>query len=192
MNPIEVTIAVARAFEAAGIEYFLGGSMATSFQGHPRLTNDIDFVVRLRVTHIRPLRQALGADFEVDEVALADAVRRKASWNIFHLPTVTRIDLFVLKDSEYDTEEFLRRRAVELLPGQRVVLKSAEDSVLRKLLWFQSGAESSSQQFRDVAEVLRVQGAALDAGYLDKWAHTLGLQILLARARGATQNFTGR
>ena len=41
----EIAIRVARALEAAGVEYFLGGSMASSVQGGPRLTRDDDFVV---------------------------------------------------------------------------------------------------------------------------------------------------
>lgn len=185
MTAVEVALAVGRALESIGVEYFLGGSMASSFQGHPRLTNDLDFVVRLRVTDVVPLKNALGVDFEVDEEALTDAVRRKRSWNIFHVPTVMRVDLFVLKDGEYDAEEFLRKRPFEVLPGQRLVLKSPEDSVLRKLLCFRAGGEQSSQQFRDVVEVLRVQGKALNDAYLDTWAKKLDLVEILARARAA-------
>jgi len=185
MTPLEVGLAVARALESIRVEYFLGGSMASSFHGQPRLTNDLDFVVLLRVSDIRPLAQALGPDFEVDEEALADAVRRKSSWNIFHLPTVTRVDLFVVRDGEYDAEEFLRKRAYEVLPGRRLVLKSPEDSVLRKLLWFQAGGESNTQQFRDVVEVLRVQRGLLSDAYLAAWARKLGIEGLLERARAA-------
>jgi hypothetical protein len=185
VSPLDVALAVARALDHIQVGYFLGGSMASSFQGQPRLTNDLDFVVLLRVADVARLKAALGPDFEVDEQALEDAARRKSSWNIFHLPTVTRVDLFVVKDGEYDAEEFLRRRPWEVAPGQRLVLKSPEDSVLRKLLWFREGGESSSQQFRDVVEVLRVQGAALDAAYLRRWARTLGIEALLQRARDA-------
>jgi hypothetical protein len=185
MTPLEIAVAVARALESIGVEYFLGGSMATSVQGEPRLTPDLDFVVLLRVGDVLRLKAALGPDFEVDEEALTDAVRRKGSWNIFHVPTVTRIDLFILKDGEYDAEEFLRKRPFEVLAGQRIVLKSPEDSVLRKLLWFRAGGEQSTQQFQDVVHVLRVQGKRLNEGYLDAWARKLDLVELLARARAA-------
>lgn len=187
MTPLDVALAVGHALESIGVEYFLGGSMASSFQGQPRLTNDLDFVVLLSGADIDPFKIALGPDFEVDEQALADAVRRKGSWNIFHLPTVTRVDLFVVKDGEYDASEFLRRRAYEVAPGRRLVLKSPEDSVLRKLLWFQAGGEQNSQQFRDVVEVLRVQRGALDESYLASWSRKLGLDALLERARAAAK-----
>ncbi len=183
MTPLEVALAVARALEATGVGYFLGGSMASSLYGQPRLTNDLDFVVLLRPNEVEPLKRALGPDFDVDEVALEDAARRKGSWNIFHAPTVTRVDLFVVRDDDYDAEEFLRRRRVTVAPGQSLMVKSAEDTVLRKLLWFRAGGEANSQQLRDVVEVLRVQGERLDAAYLAAWARKLDLEALLARAR---------
>ena len=78
--------------------------MASSFQGQPRLTNDLDFVVRLREHDVEPLKKALGADFDVDEVALLDAINRRGSWNIFYRPSVTRIDLFLVKEIDSGTK----------------------------------------------------------------------------------------
>lgn len=183
MTALDVALSVARALESCGVDYFLGGSMASSLYGQPRLTNDIDFVVLLRPNQVVALKAALGDDFDVDEVALEDAARRKGSWNIFHAPTVTRIDLFVVRDDDYDAEEFLRRRRMTVLPGEALFVKSAEDTVLRKLLWFKAGGEANSQQLRDVVDVLRVQGARLDDAYLTAWARKLDLVALLARAR---------
>ncbi len=71
-----------------------------------------------------------------------------------------------------------------VVPGTLyLVLKSPEDTVHRKLLWFQTGAENNSQQFRDVVEVLRFQGERLDVGYLSRWASQLNLTRLLERVR---------
>ena len=43
-DPIGIALRVARALTAVGADYFLGGSLASSLQGEPRSTNDIDFV----------------------------------------------------------------------------------------------------------------------------------------------------
>jgi hypothetical protein len=67
--------------------------------------------------------------------------------------------------------------------GEELVVKSPEDSVRRKLLWFRQGGEVSEKQWRDVVEVLRVSGAGLAVDYLDVWAGRLALGDLLARAR---------
>jgi hypothetical protein len=64
-NAIDIALKVASAFTSVGAEYFLGGSLASSLQGEPRATNDIDFVVALPAGRIHAFRDALGTDFDV-------------------------------------------------------------------------------------------------------------------------------
>jgi len=84
-NALDIALKVARALTAVGAEYFLGGSLASSLQGEPRATNDIDFVISLPAPRINTLRDALGADFEVDTDMLRDAVLHARSANAFYL-----------------------------------------------------------------------------------------------------------
>ncbi len=183
MDVLDVALLVAGALERTGVGYFLGGSLASSLQGEPRSTNDVDLVVDLGEEDVAPLVAALGPDFDVDEPALREAARSRTSWNVIYVPLVTKIDLFLLRDAPFDASEFARRRPVEVREGRTLFVKSAEDTVLRKLLWFRSGGGVSDRQWRDVVEVLRQSRAALDGAYLDLWAGRLGLVELLARAR---------
>jgi len=91
-DELDVALTVARALERLGIPYFVGGSLASSLQGEPRSTNDVDFVVDLPEARVDAFAEALGPAFEVDVDALKDAARRRGSWNIFHLPLVVKID----------------------------------------------------------------------------------------------------
>jgi hypothetical protein len=85
--------------------------------------------------------------------------------------------------TEFDRSEFSRRRRVVLTAeGRGLYIKSSEDSVLRKPLWFREGGEVSSTQWRDVVQILRLAVGTLDAAYLREWASQLGVQDLLARA----------
>jgi hypothetical protein len=182
MDVVDVTLLVTSALERCGIDYFLGGSLASSFQGEPRATNDVDLVVRLTEEAVGPLVEALGADFDVDAEALRRAARERSSWNAIYAPLVTKIDLFVLRDGPFDASEFERRRRVEVRPGQSLFIKSPEDSVLRKLLWYRSGGCVSDRQWRDVVQVLRQSRDQLDERYLAAWSGRLGVAELLARA----------
>ena len=181
-STLVVALKFAVACEAVQVPYFLGGSVASSLQGQPRHTQDIDFVVELTARQVPDLIRALGPDFEVDDEALIDAVQRKRSWNIFFLPEVMRLALFIAGDSEFDRLELARRQKIELLPGRFLFVKSPEDSVLRKLSWYLAGGEQMNSQWKDVVEILRVQRDRLDAQYLNHWAPQLGIQHLLARA----------
>ena len=61
-------------------------------------------------------------------------------------------------------------------------MKSPEDTVLRKLLWYRAGGEESAKQWRDVVAVLRISGPVLDLPYMERWAVELGIDDLLRRA----------
>jgi hypothetical protein len=183
-DALDVALLVAKALDHVGAEYFVGGSVASSLQGEPRATNDIDFVVAMRPRMVPAFAAALGSDFEVDQEMLGDALSRASCANIFYLPMVTKIDLFGVGATPFDEAEFNRRKRVRVRQtGEELVLKSPEDTVLRKLLWFREGGEVSDKQWRDIVEVLRVSGPDLESAYLDGWAARLALQELLARAR---------
>lgn len=189
MDVLDVALLVADALERSGVDYFLGGSLASSFQGEPRATNDIDLVVDLSEANVERFVAALGSAFEVDEEALRRAARERGSWNVIHLPTVTKIDLFFRRDEPFDRSEFSRRERVEVRNGRSLFVKRAEDTVLRKLLWYRMGGGVSDRQWRDLVEVLRHSEPLLDAAYLEEWAGKLGLAALLAKARQEAVGF---
>lgn len=183
-DEISVALRVANAIESAGGSYFVGGSVASSIQGQPRATNDIDIVLDMPLGNINAFVDALGKDFEVDRAMLRDALQHGRSCNIFYLPLLTKVDLFGIGPTPYDEIEFARKRPHPVRAnGDTLVIKSPEDTVLRKLLWFREGGSVSEKQWRDVLEVLRVSATLMDAHYLDSWANRLGLESLLARAR---------
>lgn len=181
-DAIEVALRVADALESVGAAYFVGGSLASSLDGQPRATNDIDFVIDMPIGRIGEFVTVLGAEFEVDLDMLRDAVMHGRSANIFYLPLVLKIDLFGHAHGPFDDAEFSRRRAIEVREGRVLFVKAPEDTVLRKMLWFRQGGEVSERQWRDLIGVLRTQGPNLDVAYMQGWARHLGISDLLARA----------
>lgn len=112
-------------------------------------------MIALPIGRTNALRDAFGSDFEVDTDMLRDAVLHARSANAFYLPVVTKIDFFGRGYEPFDESEFSRRRpAVVRAGGETIVVKSAEDTVLRKLLWFREGGEVSEKQWRDIVSVL--------------------------------------
>jgi hypothetical protein len=182
-DAIDIALRVASALTSVGADYFVGGSFASSLQGEPRATNDIDFVVSLPLGRVDALQAALGSDFEVDADALREAVLHASCANAFYLPVVTKIDFFGRGHEPFDESEFSRRRPVVVRAGESLVIKAPEDTVLRKLLWYRQGGEVSDRQWRDIVSVLDISGAMMDDAYLDEWAARLGVLDLLHRAR---------
>ena len=171
--------------EDLGVSYQIGGSVATSVYGVPRSTLDVDIVADLPESCADPMVAQLEDAYYIDAAMIRDAIRRRASFNLIHLTSMVKIDVFVLKRRPFDEQAFRRRRLDTLDEGadaRLVPIATPEDMVLHKLDWYRKGGEVSDRQWRDVVGVLAVQGESLDRAYLDHWAAELELEALLARA----------
>ena len=137
----------------------------------------------LEEQHVGPLVEALSGAFYVDEQRARDAVRRRVSFNLIHLATLLKVDLFVLRDDLLARQEMARRQMFELTPGGPAVpVATAEDTVLQKLRWYRLGGGISDRQWADLLGVLKVQRGRLDLGYLRHGAIHLEVADLLDRA----------
>jgi len=181
---LEITFHVVETFDRLGIPYLVGGSLASSLHGIPRATQDVDLVVRMTHRHVAGLVVALRPAFYLDESAIHDAVEQHASFNLIHLRTLLKADVFVGKDDEASRAQMERRQRYEIgtEPRRALVVASAEDVVAQKLYWFRLGDEVSDRQWSDAIGVLRVGGAGLDLDYLRRAATLLGVEDLLSRA----------
>jgi hypothetical protein len=178
---LQVAFLVINVLQELGLEYHLGGSYASAVHGIPRQTHDVDLVVEMDPGLERRIASALEGGFYVDEQAIARAVRDRSSFNVVHLDTGIKVDLFVKGTSPFDESEFQRRIVVRVgdSPPKEIFLKSAEDTILRKLLWYRMGGEVSDRQWQDVRGIVGVQAGGLDTAYLDEWADRLGIRDLL-------------
>ncbi len=182
---LDVMAPIVAVFEQLGILYHIGGSVASSVYGIPRATLDIDLVADIRPEQVRPFVKLLETSYDVDEDAVREPLRYQSSFNLLHLDTMIKVDVFIPKASAFDRQVFLRKRQDTLDPTDQArlfYLASAEDMVLKKLLWYKAGGMVSDQQWKDVLGILKVQATALDLPYLNQWAGQLVIGDLLARA----------
>lgn len=180
-----------KAFNETGIDYYIGGSIASSAYGIPRSTLDIDIAADLQLKHAAKLVSRLKGSYYIESEMVSDAIQRQSSFNIIHLETMLKVDIFIVKDTPFDREAFCRKKQ-EVLDedneSDRFYLASAEDIILYKLVWYRLGEGVSERQWRDLVGVIKVQNIKLDKEYLRFWASELEISDLLEQAfiEGAT------
>lgn len=181
---LEVTFKVVKVFNSLGVEYYIGGSIASSAYGVARSTLDVDMVANMNSDHAQALEELLEKEFYVDIDTINNAITQHSSFNLIHLDTMLKIDVFIHRDQPFSNRVFMRRTekfVSEDIP-EKLCFPSPEDIILIKLDWYKSTGESLSHQWNDILGVLKVQGVKLDLDYLKTWAKELGVSELLERA----------
>ncbi|HWP97599.1 MAG TPA: hypothetical protein VN426_12205 [Syntrophomonadaceae bacterium] len=180
--PFSVTLKVIKVLEECDINYFIGGSLGSSLYGIPRATLDADLVSQLDRSKVEQLVEKLKDEFYIDADMIYDAIQHESCFNVIHLSTMFKVDIFVLKNDPYAKEEFSRRKPEIIAEtGQIMQIATPEDIILTKLLWYKDGGCVASRQFLDAKGVLKVQRERLDHDYLKHWAKTLGVDDWLEK-----------
>ncbi len=184
MNPTEILGLVTKALNALGVSHMICGSLASSVHGLPRATMDADLVAEIKPGQAELIVKALKKDFYVEKESILDAISNSSSFNIIHLASSFKVDIFLLRNNPYSINEFARRmpQAVSGNSEPPFFVATPEDVILSKLRWYLQGGEVSERQWSDIVGVIKVQGEQLDLEYLKHWASELGLSGILIKA----------
>ncbi len=167
-------------FDALNIPYFIGGSLASSLHGLWRQTADIDLVADVPMSKVEALAHDLQDDFYADEEMIASAILHGRSFNVIHLQTAFKFDVFPLGRDAFNQSQMRRRILVSAeklgVPGN-VPVATVEDIMLAKLAWYRQS--ESEQQWKDLLGMVRARREALDREYLKEWARFLHVEDLL-------------
>ena len=171
-----------RVFKHLKIDFFLTGSVAASFYGKPRSTNDVDVVADIHEHHVAGLLEQFPAPgFYLSEQALREALAHRSQFNILHPGTGLKIDVMIPQDNAFNASRFQRRRESVPVAEGMTFLASGEDVILMKMKYYQEGG--SDKHLADIEGIFAVSGQNLDLDYLEVWAERLGLQETWSRIR---------
>jgi len=175
---------ITKLFKEIGIQYLIGGSVASSMLGLSRTTMDVDIVSIITTNRVSDLYEGLKDKYYIDKEMIYDAIEKRSSFNIIHIESMFKVDIFILKDREYDKESFFRKKIDSFSEGENYIdifIYSPEDIILNKLEWYKIGGEISERQWNDVKGVIKVQDKNLDLDYLIKWSKELKVNDLLEK-----------
>ena len=177
MSQQKLLKAVIGVLDQARIQYMVTGSVASSMQGEPRSTHDIDMVIAIQESKAHELSEAFPPpDFYLDENSILDALKNQSMFNLINSKAGDKVDFWVFTDDPFDRSRFSRRISVDFM-GIQMQVSSPEDTILAKLRWAKLSG-GSEKQFTDALRVYEVQYGQLDVNYLEDWANKLNVQSL--------------
>ncbi len=182
MSQQELLKRVVKVLEEAGIDYMITGSIASSFYGEPRSTQDIDVVVVIEKSKAKQLIKAFPSpDYYLTEESIFEAIEFKNMFNLLEAEHGGKVDFWILKEEPFDRSRFSRRN-IEEINELKIQVSSAEDTILAKLNWAELSG-GSEKQFGDSLRVYEVQYQNLDSDYLESWVKKLNLAEIWKRLK---------
>jgi hypothetical protein len=173
----------------AGIEYMVTGGLAAVMYGHPRLTLDVDLVLRLSArdavvfSALWPPEEFYSPPAEVVEEERSRIDHGHC--NVIHSDSMMRADVYFAGSDDL-VAWALEHRVVREVQGEAVQFAPIEYVIVSKLRYYRMGG--SERHLRDIARMMEVSGADVDRPTLDGWIARLGLGVEWRQA----QVFAGR
>lgn len=132
---VDALAPVAKVLQSMNVKFFVGGSVASSFHGASRSTMDVDLVADPKPADVEQFVSQLGADFYISQTAIADAIKRSSCFNVIHLASSFKVDIFILKNRSFDKSSMLRAQhgKVDFNSDLEVPIASPVDTILSKL-----------------------------------------------------------
>ncbi len=173
----ELSLLFVRPLNRLGTRYIVSGGIAAILYGEPRLTNDVDLVVFLRVEDIRRLQEVFPSpEFYVppaDVIAVEIARPQKGQFNVVHADTGFKADFYTAGRDELNVWGFRNARRMEYC-GEPIVLAPPEYVIVRKLEYYREGG--SDKHLRDIRSMLAVSGDQINRAELDERIRVRGLE----------------
>ena len=163
MHEVKEMLIFPERLEQAEIPYMATGSVASVVYGEPRMTYDIDLVVRL---HEKSTAQLSGV-FGTDEFYLPpiEVIRQEANretrghFNIINFKTGAKADIYLIGNDPLHLWAFKYRRQYEL-SGIKLWVAPLVYVIIRKLQFYEEGG--SEKHIRDIKSMLRILGEEID------------------------------
>lgn len=176
MPPPDLVATFLGPLNRTNVPYIVTGSVASTLYGEPRLTQDIDLVLRPTPEFAARLTAAFPAtEYYVPppEVLAEEAGRSTGGhFNLLHHETGLRADCYPAGAKPLNEWGLANRRRY-LVADHEIWLAPIEYVILAKLEFFKTGG--GDKHLADIAQMLRVSGESIDREQLGTWIERLGI-----------------
>jgi hypothetical protein len=114
VTPLDTLRFVVQVLDSHAIGYMITGSVASSLQGEPRATHDLDVVVAIRTEDAPVFLSHFGRpQFYLDEHAILEAIETGGKLHAINLEDGDKVDFCMLTGDAFEASRFARRGTVD-------------------------------------------------------------------------------
>ncbi len=183
MQELESFLIFVRKFNDLKIPYMITGSVAGIVYGEPRLTHDIDLVLKIFGDHASQICKTFPPEefyCPPEEVIKAESSREsRGNFNIIHHETGFKADIYLIGKDPLHIWAFAKRRKIEL-DSDAVFFAPPEYVIIRKLEYYKEGG--AEKHIHDIKGILAVSRDIIDMKELNGKISSLGLENLWSKA----------
>jgi hypothetical protein len=166
-----------------GFPYVTTGATAAIVYGEPRLTNDLDLVVLLKIEDVGAFIEAFppAAFYCPPAEVLRIEIKRpyRGHFNLIHHETGTKADIYLAGEDELHQWALSQRRKI-VLESEHLWVAPPEYVILRKLQYYREGG--SEKHLKDIAGMLALSSGQIDFQLMEKMVQRYGLEREWERA----------
>jgi hypothetical protein len=184
MPEAELSLLFVRPLNSLGVRYFVGGSVAATMYGEPRLTADVDIVVVLRFDDLARLETIFPEPAYYcpppDVIAVELARLHHGHFNVLHVDSGFKADFYPAGRDELNAWGFRNARRLQYR-GEPMMVAPPEYVIVRKLEYFKEGG--SEKHLRDIRSMLTVSRELLNVAAIEEWVQRRGVSAEWGRVR---------
>lgn len=175
VEPSDLLHHIVDVLERLRVEYAAVGSIASSYYGEPRFTNDVDILANIRRDQVAVFVAAFSPDdYYVSENAVREAIQTHGQFNIIHPESGLKADIIIPDESAFDHVRLSRRLRGHVAEANfDAYFASPEDVILKKMEYYREGG--SDKHLRDITGMLKIRGDQIDRVYINEWAQRVGV-----------------
>jgi hypothetical protein len=153
----------------SNIEYMTTGSVASMIYGEPRITHDIDLVLRLYAKNIPQFIRIFNTEEfycpPVEVIEEETARKTGGHFNIIHQKTGFKADIYPAGEDKLHKWAMAKRQKIKI-DNCDVWLAPPEYVIVRKLEYFKEGG--SSKHLSDIKKMLDISGTSINIRELEQ------------------------
>lgn len=169
-------------FNRAEIKYMVTGSLASITYGEPRMTHDIDLVIKLDENKIKDLSRIFPSNEfylpPAEIIGIENKKELRGHFNIVHFESGFKADVYISSDNKLEKWGLNNVREYQFY-GEKIYLAPPEYVIIMKMAYYIEGG--SEKHINDIKSILKYSKNLVDFNILNSFIQDYRLEAAWSR-----------